>query len=364
MNQIFNFSPGPAILPHEVLQQVKKELLNWHNLHVSVMEISHRSTYFMKLINVLKDDFRELMNIPENYDILFCQGGARTQFAAIPMNLLDYHEHAEYIHTGFWSDKAIEEAKKYCIPYIINVRGKKKKIHYIKPITEWNLFNQTKYIHLCPNETIEGIAINEDIKINNKIIIADLSSYILTKKIKIKNYGLIYASAQKNIGPSGLTFIIIRKDLLTNNTYYKRKELPSALNYNIIAQHNSMFNTPPTFSLYITSLVLKWLKTQGMTKIYSINQQKASIIYNVIDQSNIYNNNINPQNRSLTNIVFTLPNIHLEQLFLKYTKKEGLLFLKGHSAIGGIRVSIYNAMPLEGIQKLEYCMNTFEKLYT
>ncbi|QJC30482.1 3-phosphoserine/phosphohydroxythreonine transaminase [Enterobacteriaceae endosymbiont of Neohaemonia nigricornis] len=361
MNQIFNFSPGPAILPHTVLKQAQKELLNWNNLNMSVMEISHRSKYFIRLIEDLKEDLITLMNIPNNYEILFCQGGARSQFSAVPMNLLKYNDKAAYVNMGFWSNKAIQEAKKYCNPYVLNVKKKKNNIDYIQLMNKWHIHNDIKYIHYCPNETIEGIATYEEPSFNDIIVVADLSSYILTKYINIKQYGVIYASAQKNIGPAGLTIVIIRKDLLEQE---KRIELPSALNYQIIAQHNSMFNTPPTFALYLSYLVLQWLKQQGgISTISHINQQKSQLLYDTIDNSNIYINNIAKKNRSMTNIVFTLPNIKTEKLFLKYANNHGLFFLKGHNAIGGIRASIYNAMPLKGVKKLVNCMNDFEKKY-
>ncbi|WP_425482343.1 3-phosphoserine/phosphohydroxythreonine transaminase [Enterobacteriaceae endosymbiont of Donacia thalassina] len=364
MKKIFNFSPGPASLPYEVLKKAQNELINWNNLNVSVMEISHRSKDFTNLVKNIKKDLRELMNIPLQYEILFCQGGARTQFSAIPMNLLYYNETADYVNIGHWSNKAIEESKKYCKPNIINPVKKENGIYYIKKMKYWNFGNNSKYIHYCPNETIEGIAINEEPKLKNKIIIADLSSSILAKEINIKNYGMIYASAQKNIGSAGLTILIIRKDLILNN-YKKRKELPSVLDYQIISKHNSMFNTPPTFSLYLSGLVLKWLKKKGGIKYISkINKQKAELLYSTIDKSEFYINNIKYYNRSITNIVFHLKNPEKENLFLQKSRENGLYYLKGHKIIGGIRASIYNAMPLEGIKKLINFMNDFEKIYS
>ncbi|QJC33764.1 3-phosphoserine/phosphohydroxythreonine transaminase [Enterobacteriaceae endosymbiont of Donacia provostii] len=366
MYKIFNFSPGPATIPYEVLKQVQKELINWNNLNVSVMEISHRSSDFINLLQNMKNDLRELIHIPEQYDILFCQGGARTQFAAIPMNLLYYNETADYVNIGHWSLQAINEAKKYCLPNIINPVKKKKDIFYIKKIKNWHLSSNSKYIHYCPNETIEGIAINEEPeepKLKNKIIIADLSSLILAKEINIKNYGLIYASAQKNIGTAGLTLIIIRKDLIYQNTK-KRKEIPSVLDYNIISKHNSMFNTPPTFSLYLSSLILKWLKKIGGIKYISkINQKKSKLLYNAIDQSSFYINKIIPSNRSITNVTFSLQEQKKESFFIKKAQENGLYYLKGHKIIGGLRASIYNAMPIEGVKKLINFMRDFEKNY-
>ncbi|QJC34952.1 3-phosphoserine/phosphohydroxythreonine transaminase [Enterobacteriaceae endosymbiont of Donacia piscatrix] len=363
MKKIFNFSPGPATLPYEVLKQAQNELLNWNNLNVSVMEISHRNNDFINLLQNIKQDLRELINIPLQYDILFCQGGARTQFAAIPMNLLSYNETADYANIGHWSLQAIKEAKKYCIPNIINPVKKKNGLFYIDKIENWILNKNSKYIHYCPNETIEGIAINKEPTLKNKIVIADLSSSILAKKINVKNYGLIYASAQKNIGTAGLTLIIIRKDLIFNN-HKKRQEIPSVLDYKIISEHNSMFNTPPTFSLYLSGLILKWLKKIGGIKYISkINKKKSALLYDAIDKSNFYINKIKPCNRSITNITFFLKDKEKENLFIQKAKKNGLYYLKGHKIIGGIRASIYNAMPIEGVKILINFMNDFEKNY-
>ncbi|QJC38209.1 3-phosphoserine/phosphohydroxythreonine transaminase [Enterobacteriaceae endosymbiont of Donacia marginata] len=363
MQKIFNFSPGPASLPYEVLKKAQNELINWNNLHVSVMEISHRTDDFMNLIKEIRKDLRELMNIPLEYEILFCQGGARTQFAAIPMNLLDYNETADYANIGHWSNEAIKEATKYCNPNIINPLKKKNGLYYIEKMKYWNMNNNSKYIHYCPNETIEGIAINEEPKLQNKTIIADLSSAILAKEINIKHYGMIYASAQKNIGPAGLTILIIKKKLILNNNK-KRKELPSVLDYKIISKYNSMFNTPATFSLYLSGLVLKWLKKKGGIKYISkINKKKAELLYSTIDKSKFYINKIKNRNRSITNIVFHLKNPKKENLFLQKSQENGLYYLKGHKKIGGIRASIYNAMPIEGIKKLINFMNDFEKKY-
>ncbi|QJC36583.1 3-phosphoserine/phosphohydroxythreonine transaminase [Enterobacteriaceae endosymbiont of Donacia simplex] len=364
MQNIFNFSPGPASLPREVLKKAQDELINWNNLNFSVMEISHRSNDFINLIKNIKKDLRELMNIPLQYEILFCQGGARTQFSAIPMNLLYYNETADYANIGHWSYKAIQEATKYCKPNIINPVKKKNGIYYIQKMKYWKLKNNSKYIHYCPNETIEGLAINEEPTIKNKTIIADLSSSILAKEINIQNYGMIYASAQKNIGPAGLTILIIKKDLIINKNK-KRKELPSVLDYKIIYKHNSMFNTPPTFSLYLSGLVLKWLKKKGGVKYISkINKKKAKLLYSTIDKSEFYINKIKHCNRSITNVVFHLKTPEKENLFLQKSQESGLFYLKGHKIIGGIRASIYNAMPLEGIKKLINFMNDFEKIYS
>ncbi|QJC35359.1 3-phosphoserine/phosphohydroxythreonine transaminase [Enterobacteriaceae endosymbiont of Donacia proxima] len=363
MKKIFNFSPGPATLPYEVLKQAQNELINWNNLNFSVMEISHRSNEFIDLLQNIKQDLRELINIPTQYDILFCQGGARTQFAAIPMNLLFYNEIADYANIGYWSLQAIKEAKKYCVPNIINPVKKKNGIFYIKKIENWILNKNSKYIHICPNETIEGIAINKEPILQNKIIIADLSSSILAKEINVKNYGLIYASAQKNIGTAGLTLIIIKKDLIFNN-HKKRQEIPSVLDYKIISKYNSMFNTPPTFSLYLSGLVLKWLKKIGGIKYISkINKKKSTLLYNAIDSSNFYINKIKPCNRSITNVTFYLKDKKKEDLFIQKAQENGLYYLKGHKIIGGIRASIYNAMPIEGIKTLVNFMNDFEKNY-
>lgn len=359
MKKIFNFSAGPAMLPKEVLLQAKKELCNWKGIGTSVMEISHRSKIFIELTEQIETDIRELLKIPDNYKVLFCHGGGRGQFAAVPLNILKKNNTADYIDSGYWSNSAIKEAKKYCIPTIIDVKVKLDNIIKITSMKNWNINKHAKYIHYCPNETIDGIAIYEE-PIFEKPVIADFSSTILSQPIDIKKYDLIYASAQKNIGPSGITIVIINQNLL----YNIREELPSFLNYKIISDNNSMFNTPPTFSWYLSGLVFKWLKNiGGLEKINKINKTKANLLYDYIDKSNFYYNNVFSKNRSIMNVTFKLFNEKLNNLFIENSLKSGLYSLKGHKVIGGMRASIYNAMPIAGVKKLINFMKFFEKRY-
>lgn len=360
MNLIYNFSAGPAMLPKDVLHQAEKELRNWNQIGCSVMEISHRSKEFIQVALEAEQDLRDLLNIPYSYEILFCQGGARGQFSAVPMNLLNDFKYADYINSGYWSNCALIEAKKYCIPNNIEIKKiRNGKVFLLQP-SEWNISNTSAYIHYCPNETIDGTSIYQEPKFKDKIIVGDFSSFILSRKINIENYGLIYAGAQKNIGPSGITIIIIRKDLIG----YASKMLPSIFNYHVLSKTNSMFNTPPTFSWYLSGLVFKWLKKKGGIKnIEKLNQKKSDLLYQTIDNSDFYINNIDKKNRSTMNVVFRLYNSQLNDSFLKEANKFGLHSLKGHYVIGGMRASIYNAMPLEGVQSLSEFMLYFEKRY-
>lgn len=359
MKKTFNFSAGPSMLPVEVLLKAKKELLNWNKLGISIMEISHRSKEFINLTEQIDENIRTLLQIPNTYKVLFCHGGGRGQFAAIPLNLLKKHQSADYIDSGYWSKSAIQEAKKYCYPNIINVQITVNKTIKIIPMKHWKLNINSKYIHYCPNETIDGIAIEEE-PIFNKPVIADLSSSILSKPININHYDLIYASAQKNIGPSGITLVIIKKNLLG----YARKELPSILNYQLLAKNNSMFNTPSTFSWYLSGLVFQWLKKEGgLEKISLVNKMKSDLLYSTIDKSDFYCNNVFTDNRSKMNIPFKLIDCNLDEFFLKESFKEGFFGLKGHKVLGGMRASIYNAMPLEGVKELTKFMGFFEKKY-
>lgn len=360
MNLIYNFSAGPAMIPKDVLYQAKKELQNWNHMGCSVMEISHRSKEFIQVALEAEKDLRDLLNISDSYKILFCQGGARGQFAAVPMNLLGNFKETDYINSGYWSNCALIEAKKYCIPKNILVRKTENGKHFLLKPSEWNISNNSAYIHYCPNETIDGMSIYEEPNFKNKIIVGDFSSFILSRKINIKNYGLIYAGAQKNIGPSGITIILIRKDLIG----YASKISPSIFNYHTMSKYNSMFNTPPTFSWYLSGLVFKWLKKQGgIKKIEALNQKKSNLLYQIIDNSDFYINNIDKRNRSQMNVVFHLYDSKLNDFFLKEAKDVGLNALKGHYVVGGMRASIYNAMPLEGVQSLAEFMLYFEKKY-
>lgn len=363
MKKIYNFNAGPSMLPKEVLLKAKKDLLNWNNLGVSVMEISHRSFDFIELTNKIKKNLISLLNIPKSYEILFSPGGARGQFSAIPINIINnWNNISDYIVGGYWSNEAFLESQKYCFSNKINIRKNFYQQQKILSMKNWKLNKNSKYIHYCPNETIEGIEIFEDPiseNFNNKIIIGDFSSTILSKPINIKYYDIIYAGVQKNIGPPGITLIIIKKNL-----FKKNKITPSVIYYKNLLKYDSMFNTPATFSWYISGLVIKWLKKKGgLKKINIINYKKANLLYNYIDKSDFYFNNIHKNNRSLLNITFNIINPFLNNFFLKESKFFGFLSLKGHNLIGGMRASIYNAMPIKGIKKLIKFMKYFKKKY-
>lgn len=359
MATIYNFSAGPAMLPAEVLHRAAKELSNWQDLGTSVMEISHRSKEFLALAQESEKDLCELLNIPSNYQVLFCQGGARGQFAAVPLNLLGTKTTADYVNGGFWANSAIKEAARYCKPKVVNITttctdGR----NGVKPMSQWSLHDDAAYVHYCPNETIDGITIDEQPNFPGKIVVADFSSSLLSRPIDVSRYGVIYAGAQKNIGPAGLTLVIVRKDLLGT----AHPLTPSILNYKTLTDYNSMFNTPPTFAWYLASLVFKWLKEQGgLAEMEKRNKVKANLLYSFIDNSKLYRNKVAGNNRSVMNVPFQLTDPMLDEIFLKKAKKRGLQALKGHSAVGGMRASIYNAMPLDGVKALVEFMSEFEQ---
>ncbi|BAO00691.1 phosphoserine aminotransferase [Candidatus Pantoea carbekii] len=360
MSQIYNFSSGPAMLPLEVMYRAEQELRNWKGLGTSVMEISHRSKEFIALASETEENFRELLDVPSNYKVLFCQGGARGQFAAVPGNLLGNNTKADYIDSGYWAKSAIEEAKKFCYTNVINIQSKRAGKYSLLPMCEWHLSNDCAYVHFCQNETIEGLAIKEEPNFDEKIIVADLSSTILSYPINVSSYAMFYASAQKNIGPAGLTVVVIRDDLLKSTQSW----VPSILNYAVLSENYSMFNTPPTFAWYLSGLVFQWLKEKGgLAEIEKLNQVKATLLYNTIDNSCLYYNDVDIKNRSYMNVPFRLTDSSMDKIFLEESLKEGLHALKGHRVVGGMRASIYNAMPLEGVKALTDFMVEFERYY-
>lgn len=358
MSQVFNFSSGPAMLPVEVLRRAEQELRNWQGLGTSVMEISHRSKEFIQVAEEAENDFRDLLKIPSNYKVLFCHGGARAQFAAVPLNLLGEKNTADYVDGGYWAQSAIKEALKYCSPNVIDAKTTVDGLRAITPMSSWSLSDDAAYLHYCPNETIDGIAINEEPDFGDKIVVADLSSTILSHPIDVNRYGVIYAGAQKNIGPAGLTLVIVREDLLG----HAHKTLPSILDYQVLNDNESMFNTPPTFAWYLSGLVFKWLKEQGgVAELDKRNQAKADLLYGTIDKSGFYRNDVAKANRSRMNVPFQLADNTLDKVFLEESVAAGLHALKGHRVVGGMRASIYNAMPLEGVKALTDFMIDFEK---
>lgn len=358
MTQVYNFSSGPAMLPVEVLRRAEQELTNWHGLGTSVMEISHRSKEFMAVAEAAEQDFRDLLKIPANYKVLFCHGGARAQFAAVPGNLLGDATTADYIDGGYWAHSAIKEAEKYCTPNAIDIKTMLDGKRALLPMRDWQLSDSAAYVHFCPNETIDGLAIDEEPDFGDKIVVADLSSTILSRPIDVSRYGVIYAGAQKNIGPAGLTLVVVREDLLGK----AQRHVPSILDYSVLAENDSMFNTPPTFAWYLSGLVFKWLKEQGgIGEMDKLNQAKAELLYGTIDNSSFYRNEVASANRSRMNVPFQLADASLDALFLEESLKAGLHALKGHRVVGGMRASIYNAMPLEGVKALTEFMTEFER---
>lgn len=359
MTQVFNFSSGPAMLPTEVLKQAQQELCDWQGLGTSVMEISHRGKPFIQCAEEAEKDFRDLLSIPENYKVLFCHGGGRGQFAGIPLNLLGDKTAADYVDAGYWAASAVKEAHKYCTPNVIDAKVTVDGLRAVKPMRDWQLSSDAAYLHYCPNETIDGIAIHEEPNFDDSVIVtADLSSTILSAPLDVSRYGVIYAGAQKNIGPAGLTLVIVRDDLLGK----AHKSCPSILDYTVLNDNDSMFNTPPTFAWYLAGLVFKWVKQNGgVAAMNAINQQKAELLYGVIDGSGFYRNDVAIANRSRMNVPFQLADSTLDSLFLEESFAAGLHALKGHRVVGGMRASIYNAMPLEGVKALTDFMTDFER---
>lgn len=358
MARVFNFSPGPAALPEAVLQQARDELLDWRGSGMSVMEMSHRGKEFMGIAAKAEADLRELLGIPANYKVLFLQGGASAQFAMVPMNLLRGKKSADYIYTGEWSKKAIKEAKLYGA---VNVAASSEatKFSTVPPQKDWKLDPGAAYLHYTPNETIGGVEFSYVPDIGNVPLVADMSSTILSRPIDVTKYSLIYAGAQKNIGPAGLTIVIVRDDLLGQ----AQPGTPSMFDYKIHADNESMYNTPPTYAWYIAGLVFEWLKKNGGLKAMAeTNQRKAGKLYAAIDTSGgYYKNPVELSSRSWMNVPFTLKNDNLDESFLKGAKSAGLLQLKGHRSVGGMRASIYNAMPEAGVDALIAYMQDFMK---
>ena len=358
MSRAFNFSAGPAALPEAVLRQAQQELLEWGAERASVMEISHRGKAFEAMAAQAERDLRELLAVPDGYRVLFLQGGATQHFVQIPMNLARPDQPADYIVTGAWGQKAAAEARSYCK---VNVAPSSEAGNFtsIPPRAEWKLSPDAAYVHVTPNETIHGVEFPETPDVGDVPLVADLSSTILSRPIDVSRYGLIYAGAQKNIGPSGLVVVIVRDDLLGRAP----SSLAKILTYAAHAKENSLLNTPPTFSWYLAGLVFKWMKAEGgMATFAERNRRKAEAMYAAIDGSGgYYRNPVDPAARSWMNIPFTLHDAALDDAFLAESKAAGLLSLKGHRAVGGMRASIYNAMPLEGVQALVSFMADFAK---
>lgn len=355
MSRVFNFSAGPAMLPEAVLKHAQQEMLDWNHSGMSVMEMSHRGKEFMSIAEKAEADLRKVMNIPDNYKVLFLQGGASAQFTAIPMNLLRGKSTADYFNTGQWSKKAISEAKRYCD---VNVVASSEDANFttVPDKTSWKLNPDAAYVHYTPNETIGGVEFNDIPDTGSVPLVADLSSTILSRPIDVSRFGLIYAGAQKNIGPAGLTLVIVRDDLIGDALPIT----PTTFDYKIQADNDSMYNTPPTYALYLAGLVFQWLNDLGgLTGMAAINKRKAEKLYAAIDNSGFYQNPVEKQYRSWMNIPFTLNDAALDADFLTGAKQAGLVSLKGHRSVGGMRASIYNAMPEEGVDALISYMQEF-----
>lgn len=357
MSTIYNFSAGPAVLPKSVLEQARDEMLDWHGSGMSIMEMSHRGKEFTAIAHQAESDLRELLAIPANYKVLFLQGGATAQFAMVPMNLLRGKTSADYIDTGIWSEKAIKEARRYAQ---INVAASSanKAYTYAPAQAAWQLDSNAAYVHYTPNETIGGVEFHWTPEVGDVPLVADMSSNILSKPIDVSRFGVIYAGAQKNIGPAGLTIAIVREDLMGD----AMPHTPTLYDYKVQADHGSMYNTPPTYAMYIAGLVFQLLKRDGgLAAMEQRNIAKAKLLYDYLDASDFYHNPVAPENRSRMNVPFTLSNPALDVAFLQGAQQQGLLQLKGHALVGGMRASIYNAMPLEGVQALVNYMQDFVK---
>ncbi|HEV7814489.1 MAG TPA: 3-phosphoserine/phosphohydroxythreonine transaminase [Janthinobacterium sp.] len=359
MTQIYNFSAGPAVLPKEVLEQAAAEMLDWHGSGMSVMEMSHRGPEFVSIHQAAQRDLRELLAVPDNYKILFLQGGGLGENAIVPLNLAGRKAQpatVDFIHTGSWSGKSIQEAAKYAR---VNVAASSRDSGFasVPPQSEWKLTPDAAYLHLCTNETIDGVEYPFAPQLDKGTpIVADMSSHILSRVIDVSQYGVIFAGAQKNIGPAGLTLVIVREDLLGAAL----PACPSAFDWSIVAEHESMYNTPPTYAIYIAGLVFQWLKRQGgVAAMEQRNIHKAALLYAALDADGFYRNRIARENRSRMNIPFFLRDETLNDKFLAGAKQRGLLQLKGHKSVGGMRASIYNAMPIEGVQALVDYLNEF-----
>ena len=360
MSKIYNFSAGPSTLPEAVLKQAQAEMLDWEGSGVSVMEMSHRGAEFMSIAKDLHDDLRELMAIPDNYKILFLQGGATGQFSFIPANILDGKSKACYINTGAWSEKAIKSAKAYC-DVIVSASSEDNNFSSIPDRASWNIDEEAAYLHYTPNETIHGVEFQTIPEVGDLTLVADMSSNILSREIDVSKFGIIYAGTQKNMGPAGAVVVIVRDDLIGKT----QAGTPDIFNYEKQVKSDSMLNTPASYTWYLVGLVLKWLKAQGgVAAMEVINQRKAAKLYAAIDQSSFYSNPVAIADRSRMNVPFVLADDSLDKAFLAAAKETGLLALKGHRAVGGMRASIYNAMPEEGVDALIEFMAEFERAHT
>ena len=357
MERVLNFSPGPAMLPEAVLRRVQEELLDWRGSGMSVMEVSHRGTDFVEFAAQSERNLRKLLGVPDNYRVLFLQGGATLQFAAVPLNLAPAGAVVDYCVTGNWGEKAVGEAERYARVNVV-ANGKPSKFTTIPDPATWEVSKDAVYLHYTPNETVYGVEFHSVPQVSDAPLVVDMSSTILSRPIDVSRFGVIYAGAQKNIGPAGLAIVIVRDDLLGR----ARRECPGILDYKLMAENDSMWNTPSTLSWYIAGLVFEWLEEQGgLAAMGEINERKARKLYAAIDASDFYANPVDPACRSWMNVPFTLADPELDKVFLKEAKAGGLTNLKGHRSVGGMRASIYNAMPETGVDALIAFMADFER---
>ncbi|HZX74433.1 MAG TPA: 3-phosphoserine/phosphohydroxythreonine transaminase [Cyclobacteriaceae bacterium] len=357
MSRVFNFSAGPAVLPLEVLQKAQSELIDWQGSGMSVMEMSHRGKEYMGIHENAQNNLRKLMGIPANYKVLFLQGGASTQFAMVPLNLFSAAKKADYVNTGAWSKKAISEAKRYGTVKVV-ASSEPQNFNHIPKLTKDMFDASADYAHITTNNTIYGTCYAELPDVGSVTLVGDMSSDILSKHYDVSKFGLIYAGAQKNIGPAGLTIVIIREDLMGKALDFT----PTMLNYKIHADEDSMYNTPPCYTIYMAGLVFEWmLKNGGVAEMEKSNRKKAGHLYDFLDQSKMFKGTVEKNSRSIMNIPFVTGNEELDTKFISEASKKGLKQLKGHRSVGGMRASLYNAMPFEGVEALVNFMKEFEK---
>lgn len=354
--RVYNFSAGPAMMPEQVLKRAADEMLEYGDSGQSVMEMSHRSKEYQAIIDSVEAKLRQVMSIPDNYKVLFLQGGASSQFAMIPLNLMNRNNKADFVITGQWANKAYQEASRYGKCNVV-ASSKDKTFSYIPELDKSKFDPEADYFHICYNNTIYGTRFNELPDTGDVPLIADMSSCILSEPVDVSKFGLIYAGAQKNMGPAGLTVVIIREDLIGN----AMDIAPTMFNYKIHADNGSMYNTPPTYGIYILGLVLDWIiEKGGLAEMAKLNRRKAELLYNYLDSSKLFKATVSGKDRSLMNVPFVTGSDELDTKFVCEAKKEGLINLKGHRTVGGMRASIYNAMPCEGVEKLVEFMRKFE----
>jgi phosphoserine aminotransferase len=357
MKRAFNFSPGPAMLPEPVLRRAQTELLDWKGSGMSVMEVSHRGTDFIEFAAKSERDLRELLGVPANYKVLFLHGGATLQFAAVPLNIAPAGAIVDYVVTGNWGEKAVQEAERYAKVNVV-ANSKATKFTTIPDPSTWKVSKDAAYLHYTPNETVFGVEFHTVPAVSDAPLVADMSSTLLSRPIDVSRFGIIYAGSQKNIGPAGIALVIVRDDLLGR----ARRETPGVVDYKLMAENDSMWNTPSTLSWYFAGLVFEWLKEQGgLGAMAKVNERKAKKLYAAIDASGYYKNPVDKACRSWMNVPFTLPSEELDKPFLQQAKAAGLTNLKGHRVVGGMRASIYNAMPEAGVDALIDFMADFAK---